>query len=143
MTKLAPEWVRTSDQVIRSPVRYLCTTAPADSLSWTNHISNVNSKISRGIFVVKQSTKCLPFDSLITLLCFGASSHFLWYHGLGAMRIINSYIKPSYYKNVLCELSTMHHIIVIHRVYSKLQKTYKYSRYYVSDCTLRVILLSK
>ena len=30
MTKLAPEWVRTSDPVIRSPVRYRWTTAPAD-----------------------------------------------------------------------------------------------------------------
>ena len=28
MTKLAPEWVRTSDPVIRSPVRYRWTTAP-------------------------------------------------------------------------------------------------------------------
>ena len=29
MTKLAPEWVRTSDPVIRSPARYHWTTAPA------------------------------------------------------------------------------------------------------------------
>ena len=29
MTKLAPEWVRTSDPVIRSPARYRWTTAPA------------------------------------------------------------------------------------------------------------------
>ena len=29
MTKLAPEWVRTSDPVIRSPSRYRWTTAPA------------------------------------------------------------------------------------------------------------------
>ena len=29
MTKLAPEWVRTSDPVIRSPVHYRWTTAPA------------------------------------------------------------------------------------------------------------------
>ena len=31
MTKLAPEWVRTSDPVIRSPVRYRWTTAPASN----------------------------------------------------------------------------------------------------------------
>ena len=31
MTKLAPEWVRTSDPVIRSPARYRWTTAPASS----------------------------------------------------------------------------------------------------------------
>ena len=29
MTKLAPEWVRTSDPVIRSQARYRWTTAPA------------------------------------------------------------------------------------------------------------------
>ena len=29
MTKLAPEWVRSSDPVIRSPARYRWTTAPA------------------------------------------------------------------------------------------------------------------
>ena len=32
MTKLAPEWVRTSDPVIRSPARYRWTTAPAKNL---------------------------------------------------------------------------------------------------------------
>ena len=31
MTKLAPEWVRTSDPVIRSPARYRWTMAPAYS----------------------------------------------------------------------------------------------------------------
>ena len=34
MMKLAPEWVRTSDPVIRSPARYRWTTAPARS-SWS------------------------------------------------------------------------------------------------------------
>ena len=29
MTKLAPEWIRTNDPVIRSPARYRWTTAPA------------------------------------------------------------------------------------------------------------------
>ena len=29
MTKLAPEWVRTSDPLIRSPARYRWTKAPA------------------------------------------------------------------------------------------------------------------
>ena len=32
MTKLAPEWVQTSDPVIRSPARYRWTTAPAPKL---------------------------------------------------------------------------------------------------------------
>ena len=32
MTKLAPEWVRTSDPVIRSPARYRWTTAPASTV---------------------------------------------------------------------------------------------------------------
>ena len=35
MTKLAPEWVRTSDPVIRSPARYRWTTAPASTLCWS------------------------------------------------------------------------------------------------------------
>ena len=34
MTKLAPEWVRTSDPVIRSPARYRWTTAPARFPEW-------------------------------------------------------------------------------------------------------------
>ena len=33
MTKLAPEWVRTSDPVIRSPARYRWTTAPAKEMA--------------------------------------------------------------------------------------------------------------
>ena len=33
MTKLAPEWVRTSDPVIRSPARYRWTTAPATGMN--------------------------------------------------------------------------------------------------------------
>ena len=43
MTKLAHEWVRTSDPVIRSPARYHWTTAPASttyrehSISWSRH----------------------------------------------------------------------------------------------------------
>ena len=32
MIKVAPEWVRTSDPVIRSPARYRWTTAPAGPL---------------------------------------------------------------------------------------------------------------
>ena len=33
MTKFAPEWVRTSDPVIRSPARYRWGTAPAENTS--------------------------------------------------------------------------------------------------------------
>ena len=40
MTKLAPEWVRTSDPVIRSPVRYRWTTAPARECSLVYHMYN-------------------------------------------------------------------------------------------------------
>ena len=39
MTKLAPEWVRTSDPVIRSPARYCWTTAPASVGDGTNPLS--------------------------------------------------------------------------------------------------------
>ena len=41
MTKLAPEWVRTSDPVIRSPARYRWTTAPAAWISLTA-LSRIN-----------------------------------------------------------------------------------------------------
>ena len=36
MTKLAPEWVRTSDPVIRSPARYHWTTTPAPTKKGVN-----------------------------------------------------------------------------------------------------------
>ena len=39
MTKLAPEWVRTSDPVIRSPARYRWTTAPALKHVLKGHLS--------------------------------------------------------------------------------------------------------
>ena len=35
MTKLAPEWVRTSGPVIRSPARYRWTTVPACVTRWS------------------------------------------------------------------------------------------------------------
>ena len=41
MTTLAPEWVRTSDPVIRSPARYRWTTAPA-MISTKIPMSNYN-----------------------------------------------------------------------------------------------------
>ena len=44
MTKLAPEWVRTSDPVIRSPARYRWTTAPAYPLG-----EKLTDKKSNGI----------------------------------------------------------------------------------------------
>ena len=47
MTKLAPEWVRTSDPVIRSPARYRWTTAPA--------------------WVVGRKKGCSPIDPLLLL----------------------------------------------------------------------------
>ena len=37
MTKLAPEWVRTSDPVIRSPARYRWTTAPSAKFTMGNN----------------------------------------------------------------------------------------------------------
>ena len=38
MTKLAPEWVRTNDPVIRSPARYRWATAPAQGDGGGNDI---------------------------------------------------------------------------------------------------------
>ena len=43
MTKLAPEWVRTSDPVIRSPARYRWTTAPAMIVGW-NQLTTTGGK---------------------------------------------------------------------------------------------------
>ena len=43
MTKLAPEWVRTSDPVIRSPARYRWTTAPANNSNEDKYIICVDS----------------------------------------------------------------------------------------------------
>ena len=60
MTKLAPEWVRTSDPVIRSPARYRWSTAPAyrtDRIIWVynKHINRIiwvyNKHIYRIIWV--------------------------------------------------------------------------------------------
>ena len=48
MTKLAPEWVRTSDPVIRSPARYRWTTAPARECPWkTGFYCNIKKNISK------------------------------------------------------------------------------------------------
>ena len=40
MTKLAPEWVQTSDPVIRSPARYRWATAPAEHEQEQTYIQN-------------------------------------------------------------------------------------------------------
>ena len=56
MTKLAPEWVRTSDPLIRSPARYRWTTAPARLEEWRMYTSVVEKspgrKIERKQYVV-------------------------------------------------------------------------------------------
>ena len=59
MTKLSPEWVRTSDPVIRSPARYRWTTAPAVStpdahvpLAWLSQQTQLN-KTSGTIYMVE------------------------------------------------------------------------------------------
>ena len=38
-----------------------------EALSWKHHVTNVNSKIARAIFSIKQVKKCLPQSSLVTL----------------------------------------------------------------------------
>ena len=47
MTKPAPEWVRTSDPVIRSPARYRWTTAPPRRKSVTTSVESVGEKRQR------------------------------------------------------------------------------------------------
>ena len=56
MTKLAPEWVRTSDPVIRSPARYRWTTAPTKSI--------VMYIIYSATCLIR-TAKCLPWTVLI------------------------------------------------------------------------------
>ena len=59
MTKLAPEWVRTSDPVIRSPARYRWTTAPAlpvgsiKASEMLIHLWKIIAKLSRYIDLAK------------------------------------------------------------------------------------------
>ena len=43
MTKLAPEWVRTSDPVIRSPARYRWTMAPAFTSTGTSVLRDMRA----------------------------------------------------------------------------------------------------
>ena len=53
MTKLAPEWVRTIDPVIRSPARYRWTTAPAVLVEEEEYqLQNINYKLQYMIFLV-------------------------------------------------------------------------------------------
>ena len=58
MTKLAPEWVRTSDPVIRSPARYRWTTAPA-----TKYVLNKTSQ--RGMVIAFFIVYHIPRTQLV------------------------------------------------------------------------------
>ena len=86
MTKLAPEWVRTSDPVIRSPARYRWTTAPAlivkrqqdkrtvGLVTWTaklmvSVISYMDSVISYMESVISYMTSVISYtDSFISYM---------------------------------------------------------------------------
>ena len=60
MTKLAPEWVRTSDPVIRSPARYRWTTAPAIDL-----VEKLHLQFCKSILYVNKSTPtCMVLGDL-------------------------------------------------------------------------------
>ena len=64
MTKLAPEWVRTSDPVIRSPARYRWTTAPArfGSKCWYQHPTCTEYILGRCTYG-RKCWYCHPEDS--------------------------------------------------------------------------------
>ena len=65
MTRLAPEWVRTSDPVIRSPARYRWTTAPAPSdVLWNDQC----------LIYVNTS-----YDRVMKILSNGATHGLFWY----------------------------------------------------------------
>ena len=68
MTKLAPEWVRTSDPVIRSPARYRWTTAPTCCVQWNTFTSDMlyvgNGVRQRG----GGGAYCLPYCLIFILM---------------------------------------------------------------------------
>ena len=70
MTKLAPEWVRTSDPVIRSPARYRWTTAPASHIFECNELgislSNCAIALKFGVWF-KYCTYCLYMDCIFVV----------------------------------------------------------------------------
>ena len=94
MTKLAPEWVRTSDPVIRSPARYRWTTAPAYLIQMTSHVqmqfcSNnilIKTYLTSGIFfslgINIEHTYCirqiLDIENKFTFMIFEKSDVMWW-----------------------------------------------------------------
>ena len=68
MTKLAPEWVRTSDPVIRSPARYRWTTAPAPHEGQGASGSDTNNITSRPRKFIQSA---LSWSSVFNRNCLG------------------------------------------------------------------------
>ena len=73
-----------------------------ESLSWNKHILNINSKLSRALFVIKQVKFYLPKDSL----------HTLYYSQLHPY-ITYGILKHKFYKNDLLESSIIKNATVI------------------------------
>ena len=62
MTKLAPEWVRTNDPVIRSPARYRWATAPAHKLFKCDIDSSINVTFGH---IYQRLSNDLPMGPLV------------------------------------------------------------------------------
>ena len=60
-----------------------------ENLSWKQHISYLNSKISKTLFTIKQVKHFLPYDSLKKLFHSSRVSLIIWYYGLGKCQRIN------------------------------------------------------
>ena len=97
MTKLAPEWVRTNDPVIRSPARYRWATAPAKS-------NLGDTKLYYSIFhsmkTINTNNKSLLCKKLISCDRLGNSFHS---HG-------TSNVRTHYHVNKICKVMLTSHV---------------------------------
>ena len=116
MTKLAPEWVRTSDPVIRSPARYRWTTAPAFSASCKSFMMPYFHSPSSHILlnnptkpVVKYLADVLAFDNE----CYYTNSGF---------RIENGIFTCSKLKRAYTYSDTIKHLAVYARCVNNVRK---------------------
>ena len=97
MTKLAPEWVRTSDPVIRSPARYRWTTAPA-------YVKRLKQKSS--VYRSEMARNAIESDFRTSKMA--AGGHFvnkiiklkLWHRSEMVLYAIKSDLLASIFKNI-------------------------------------------
>ena len=85
-----------------------------ESLSWNKHILNINSKLSRALFVINKSNFICQ-----KTVCIHCTIHYLFLISLirdflpGAMQKLAYYVKHKFYKNDLLEPSIIQNSTVI------------------------------